>query len=160
MAALTWNDTFVLQQPRMDDTHREFVALLADVEESLERAQSELAERFALFIGHTEDHFAQEDRWMRAIGFAAENCHTYQHAHVLKVLLEVQRRLVEDNDVATVALLVQELAQWFPSHAQNMDAALAESMTAVGFDPESETLQQPMEVVAPARSSCGSASRG
>lgn len=158
MAALTWNDTFVLQQPRMDDTHREFVALLADVEEALERPQAELAERFALFIGHTEDHFAQEDRWMRAIGFQAENCHTYQHAHVLQVLREVQRRLAEDADVDTVKLLVQELAQWFPSHAQNMDAALAESMLAVGFDPESETLQQPLDASVPARSTCGSAS--
>lgn len=160
MPALTWNDTLVLQQPRMDDTHREFVALLADVEDALERSQGELAERFALFIGHTEDHFAQEDHWMRTIGFAADNCHTYQHAHVLKVLREVQRRLAEDNDVATVALLVHELAHWFPSHAQNMDAALAESMSSVGYDPETDTLPQALDMAAPARSSCGSASCG
>ena len=32
MAALEWSSDFVLDLPQMDDTHQEFVELLADVE--------------------------------------------------------------------------------------------------------------------------------
>lgn len=155
MAALTWNDALALQQPHMDHTHREFVALLSDVEAAVEGPQDELAERYALFLEHTEAHFAQEERWMAAIGFASENCHTYQHGHVLQVLREVQRRLLEEGDVSTVHLLVLELAQWFPTHAQSMDAALAETMAERGFDPDTSAMVLPPAYQALTLSTCG-----
>ena len=158
MAAITWNESFALHQPRMDSTHHEFVDLLCQVEDALDGALPVLTERFAALVDHTVDHFAQEDRWMSTIGFAAENCHSFQHIHVLQVLREVQRRLVEEADVATVRLLVPELAQWFPAHAQNMDAALADTMLACGFDPESGTMAAPPVREAAAVAGCGSAS--
>jgi hemerythrin-like metal-binding protein len=136
MAALTWNEALALQQPRMDHTHREFVELLAGVEEALGLEREELVDRLAGFVAHTEAHFAQEERWMASLGFAAENCHAFQHGHVLQVLRAVEQKLADEGDVDTVALLVKELGQWFVVHAQSMDAALAETMAERGFDPE------------------------
>lgn len=160
MAALTWNEALALQQPRMDHTHREFVELLAGVEAALALEREELADRLAGFVAHTEAHFAQEERWMQSLGFAAENCHAFQHGHVLAVLRAVQRKLADEGDTETVGLLVDELGKWFVVHAQSMDAALAETMAERGFDPETGTLQNPPAPGAAPITGCGSASCG
>jgi hemerythrin len=158
MAALIWSDALALQQPRMDDTHREFVDLLCQVETAAVGPLAALVDTYAEFVAHTERHFAQEDRWMLSLGFDAQNCHAFQHTHVLQVLHEVQHRLVEDADVATVRLLVPELAQWFPAHAQNMDAALADTMVACGFDPDTGDMTFPPAAAAAPITGCGGSS--
>jgi hemerythrin-like metal-binding protein len=134
MAALTWTDALALQQPQMDDTHREFVSLLGEVEAALARPHAGMADSLARFIDHTEAHFAQEDAWMATIGFAPGNCHAQQHAQILQLLHEVQRRLAADGDTRLVAQMVPALAEWFVPHARNMDAGLAQVMAATGFD--------------------------
>jgi hemerythrin-like metal-binding protein len=144
MAALVWTDELALQQPRMDDTHREFVDLLGQVEAALQQPTPDvLGASLARFVTHTEAHFAQEDAWMARIGFAAENCHATQHAQVLQLLREVQRRVQEDGNVALVGQLVPALADWFVPHAQNMDGGLAQVMALTGFDPVTGTMSHP-----------------
>jgi hemerythrin len=135
MTTLTWSDTLVLNQPQMDATHVEFVALLADAEAALALTEAELLARFDALVAHTVEHFAQEDRWMAATGFAPDNCHAFQHQAVLGVMTECAKRAREVGNFEPLRMAVQELATWFPQHAQMMDAALAEHMAAIGFDP-------------------------
>lgn len=134
MPRLEWSDDYALQA-QMDATHREFIALLADVEAALSGDRTDLLAPYARLLEHTVEHFAQEDRWMAATGFAAENCHAFQHQAVLQVMREVDRRARADNDFEPLERAVAELAAWFPMHAQTMDAALAYHMAQVGFDP-------------------------
>lgn len=155
MTALTWSEALALQQPQMDTTHREFVDLLGALEAALEGPAQDSA--FAAFVEHTERHFAQEDAWMATLGFAAENCHAFQHAHVLKVLREAQASAAGAAGAPIVRQLVAELAQWFPQHASSMDAALAEVMGQCGFDPATGTLRQ---TLTEAISGCGSGACG
>jgi hemerythrin len=135
MTALLWTDALALQQPRLDDTHREFVACL----NTLALAQGETEQRAALraFAEHTEAHFAQEEAWMRQLGLDPVTCHGAQHRQVLDVVHEVQRRVAADAaELALIASLVPALAEWFPVHAQTMDAGLAVLMAERGFDPD------------------------
>ena len=105
----------------MDDTHREFVDLLA----ATELADDEtLVARFAALIAHTEDHFGGEDKWMKDTKFSSSNCHTTQHNVILEVMREGLRRGREKGDLALVRQMAHELGLWFPQHAQTMDAAL------------------------------------
>ena len=71
---------------------------------------------------------------MAAIGFEPENCHAFQHKHVLDVLQEGKGVLGTTGDAQILRRLVSELAAWFIAHAQMMDSALAETMQARGFD--------------------------
>jgi hemerythrin-like metal-binding protein len=134
MPRLEWSDDFALQ-PQMDDTHHEFIGLLAGVEAALWAERTDLLAQYARLLEHTIEHFAQEGRWMAATGFAAENCHAFQHQAVLQVMREVDRRAREENDFEPLERAVAELATWFPMHAETMDAALAHHMAQVGFDP-------------------------
>jgi hemerythrin len=137
MTALTWTDALALNQPCMDDTHREFVDALNAVDAA--RGQGLVAAQQALqgLIEHSQAHFGQEDRWMAELGFDPATCHPAQHRQVLEVLLEVRRRLQHEGDAALglVDVLVPALAEWFPVHAQTMDAGLAQVMAERGYAP-------------------------
>lgn len=122
MPVIEWSDQYKLGVQQMDDTHREFMDLL---NAAADASDEEFPPLFAGFIEHTEAHFAQENRWMQELGFAADHCHTGEHEHVLKVLHAVNKRLVEVNDLALGRRMVSELPQWFDNHAATMDSALA-----------------------------------
>jgi hemerythrin-like metal-binding protein len=136
MTTLVWTDALRVNQPLMDRTHEEFVELLADVHRA--KAEGDLARVLSAFerlLEHTVEHFGQEDRWMRATGFSPDNCHARQHTMVLDMMHEVLRLAREEGRREPLAFLLGELAQWFPAHAQMMDAGLAFHMAQVGFDP-------------------------
>ncbi len=136
MTALTWNESLALQHTQMDATHLEFVDLLAATDAALAGPDAPLLLRFQALVEHTVEHFAQEERWMQATGFAPENCHAAQHQAVLGVMQECALRAADPDepDFEPLRVAVGELASWFPQHAQFMDAALAQHLQVVGFD--------------------------
>lgn len=139
MTALQWTDDFALGVPQMDATHQEFVALLADVDSA---ADATLLVRWQALVDHTAEHFSQEDRWMLATRFAATNCHTMHHQAVLGVMregLEYGRK----GHLKVVRQMATELANWFPQHADTMDAALALHLRRVGYDPVTGAMTHP-----------------
>jgi hemerythrin-like metal-binding protein len=148
MLTLQWSDTLALGLPMMDDTHHEFVDLLAQV---VSASDEELLDLWRGLIDHTHDHFAREDHWMTDTGFSSTNCHSTQHKVVLEVMREGQKRA----DCTIVRQMADELGIWFPQHAQAMDAALALHLRSVGYDPVTGEVQLPAAVPTQAIHGCG-----
>lgn len=115
-----WDDRYLLGHPGMDATHEAFVAC---VDALLTVPDEDLPAALAAFARHAEDHFAAEDAWM-AEGFPARDCHVDEHAKVMASVREVEAELAAGN-VALCRELGQALKDWFPAHADYMDAALA-----------------------------------
>lgn len=130
MNRLEWSDALSLDLPEMDDTHREFVDLLAAVQDV---PDAQLTGAWRALIEHTESHFGQEDRWMRETRFASGNCHATQHFVVLKVMREGEDA-ARAGQPDVIRLMAHELDAWFPQHTQGMDAALALHLRRVGYD--------------------------
>ena len=151
MSSLVWSDALSLAMPVMDDTHREFVDLLAEVQAADDAA---LLARWQTLIDHTIDHFGQEDRWMEATGFAPGSCHMTQHAVVLKVLKE-GAELGAQGNLAPIRQMAHELTIWFPHHAQTMDSGLALHLKSVGHDPLTGEVTQPDALPSQAIKGCG-----
>ena len=139
MQNLEWSDALALELPAMDQTHREFVDLLAAVNAA---PDDTLLAHWAALVEHTDDHFSREDEWMQAIRFASSNCHSTQHKIVLQVLREGLKR-GQAGELAVVRQMAEELVIWFPHHAQAMDASLALHLRSVGFDTANGTLSRP-----------------
>ena len=97
---------------------------------------------------------------MVASGFEPENCHTFQHRAVLQEMSECYRRARDDNDYEPLRLAVGELAIWFPQHAQQMDAALAQHLASVGFDEASGRCRETVDADGEAITGCGGGSCG
>lgn len=148
---LRWSDALNLAMPFMDQTHIEFVDLLAAVQTARDDA---LVSRWQDLIDHTEAHFGQEDRWMADTGFAPGSCHMTQHAVVLKVLRE-GLALGQQGQLPPIRQMAHELTIWFPQHAQTMDAGLALHLKSVGYDPATGHVSEPEALPALAISGCG-----
>ncbi|HQC96694.1 MAG TPA: hemerythrin domain-containing protein [Aquabacterium sp.] len=160
MTALTWTESLALNNAQMDRTHEEFVDLLAAANAALAGPDDALLAAFDTLTQHTVEHFGQEDRWMAATGFAPANCHAYQHQAVLAVMQECVKRARGGDgveaDFEPLRLAVDELAIWFPQHAQSMDAALAQHLESLQFDPATGQCAKPAP--AEAISGCGGGS--
>ena len=153
--SLVWSEELVLGLPAIDQTHVEFVELLATTEMA---EDDQLLQRLQALSDHTVDHFGREDQWMAATAFAPLHCHGMQHRVVLQTLEELLRRGHEDGDLALVREILPELGKWFTQHAQTMDAALAWHLDQVGFDETTGQMSRPPSAKTPAQSDCGSSS--
>jgi len=116
-----WDDRYLLGHGEMDETHREFVAL---VNALLIADDAALGAALAAFAAHAERHFAEENDLMVKNDFPPRDCHIDEHNKVLASVHEVQRLLAE-GDVGIVRELAQALMEWFPAHADYLDSALA-----------------------------------
>ena len=141
--SLVWSEELVLGLPAIDQTHVEFVELLAATELA---DDEQLLDRLQALTDHTVDHFGREDQWMTATAFAPVNCHGMQHRVVLQTLEELLRRGREEGDLALVRSILPELGKWFAQHAQTMDAGLALYLKAAEFDPETGVMAKPEAV--------------
>jgi hemerythrin-like metal-binding protein len=153
---LQWSEALSLEMPLMDTTHREFVALLANV---VNAPDSTLLSAWATLIDHTDDHFGREDQWMQDTGFAAGNCHATQHSIVLQVMREGGKAGL-GGDLGVVRQMAHELGVWFPQHAQSMDASLALHLRSAGYDPVTGEISQPQALPAAQIHGCGGGSCG
>ncbi|MDB5884300.1 MAG: hemerythrin-like metal-binding domain protein [Polaromonas sp.] len=125
-AAMAWNDSFLLGLPAMDGTHREFVECVAALQQALD---TELPGRLEDFERHAVAHFGQEQQWMDGSAFPAAQCHADEHAAVLASVREVQGLLAQGANPQVARDLAQALVDWFPGHADYMDASLSQWMS-------------------------------
>ena len=151
---LHWSSQLETGDARMDQTHVEFVELLARLRATPHEQQLPL---FKELTAHTIEHFEQEDRWMVATGFTADNCHTEQHNSILETMQAVEEHYLK-GDTEIISRMADALAEWFPSHAATMDAGLAQHLQSLGFDTHNETLPDPSKVRPATMSGCGSVS--
>jgi hemerythrin len=123
---MVWTDAFLLGFGAMDDTHREFVSCVAALQLA---ADEELVARLADFERHAVAHFDQEGQWMTSTDFPARQCHMDEHAAVLASVREVQALLSQGVAPQVARDLTQALVDWFPGHADYLDASLSQWMS-------------------------------
>jgi hemerythrin-like metal-binding protein len=152
---MPWTDALNTGDARTDETHREFTDLVNQI---LSTPEDEQLPVYKAFLAHTVEHFAQEERWMLATGFSADNCHAQHHATILETMRAVEAHYL-DTDKQIITRLAEALVEWFPGHANSMDAGLAAHMKSVGFDSVTETLADPSAIHNVTMSGCGSVSR-
>ena len=138
MSVMEWNESLVLGQGLMDETHREFIELLNRVAAAPDQEMLAVLDEF---IRHTEAHFAQEQLWMEQMTYPPLTCHVREHDGVLETAREVRRR-VAAGEARFGQVLARAVAEWFSNHAASMDNVLAMYMKEVGYEPEETAVAQ------------------
>lgn len=151
---MPWTDSLRTGDARMDETHQEFVDMINQI---LAIPEDQQLPVYKAFLKHTVEHFSQEERWMLATGFSADNCHAEHHATILETMRVVEAHYL-DSDTTIITRMAEALAEWFPGHANSMDAGLAAHLKSVGFDSVTETLAVPSAIKNVIMSGCGSVS--
>ncbi len=153
--AFEWSEHLLTGDSRMDHTHEEFATQLNAL---LATPAAQQLPLYQAFLDHTVAHFAQEDRWMLATGFAASNCHTDQHAMVLETMQAVVSHY-EKGETDIINRMGEALAEWFAQHAVSMDAGLAQHLQSIGFDSATETMAEAQATRNATVSSCANSSQ-
>lgn len=122
--SLHWGDQFLLGYTPIDEVHEEFVDLIGRMQRGADTALPALLTEFSV---HLKQHFEMENEWMVSTEFPPRECHMDEHAAVMASVEEVQILLAQ-GDVEICRDLVEQLAQWFPKHADQLDSALAHWM--------------------------------
>ncbi len=118
---MRWNDSLLLGYTPMDLVHQEFVQCIVNLQQA---SVNDLPACLDLLALHLQAHFDEEERWMEESQFPARDCHIDEHAAVLQSVRQVQA-LLEQGDATVCRRLAEELARWFPVHADYLDSALA-----------------------------------
>lgn len=149
---LNWSDALVLGDARTDHTHQEFVDLINAT--TAAPAEQKLSV-YRDLLNHTVEHFAMEERWMRACGIPEDFCHFGQHASVLQVMKEVERRAL-NGETEYIGSMIEALVEWFPGHAETMDTGLVAYLQEKGYDTTAEAFKAGAPATADAAlPSCG-----
>jgi len=139
MTTLAWAPALTLDNEVMDHTHGEFVELLNAL--GAAGPQDVLAAMDA-FVEHTEQHFAEEERWMQESAFPPLGCHQNQHRMVLDVAREVRKRIAK-GETTLAEPLATAVAEWFGDHVAVMDSILKQYMDMQGYVPVMEPRAAP-----------------
>jgi hemerythrin len=87
-----WSDSYLLGYIPMDETHKEFVALVNAMKQASDEAFTAALDAFEK---HAVRHFNEENEWMRATDFPSMDCHIDEHAAVLASVQGVQAMEME-----------------------------------------------------------------
>lgn len=123
-SSFAWHDGMLLGYAPMDTVHEEFVAC---IDALLQAPGPAMLDALDALAAHAREHFDAEEAWMSETAFPAHACHAAEHAAVMRSVEGVRRRVV-GGEPGTARRLARALADWFPGHADFMDAALAHWM--------------------------------
>lgn len=121
-----WSDLYLTGHPMIDDTHREFLGIVAGLRGASAGAAEQLLQEAQ---DHCVAHFSGEEALMDQWDFPGAQCHAQEHAAVLASVRQVAQWWAPGRDLATVHRLGESLAGWFESHTAHLDSALAHWVT-------------------------------
>jgi len=118
----------------MNAVHAEEVELLNRIEVLLDTGapESELSSALETLFEHTCEHFANEERLMREIGFPAYDMHKSEHDRVLNAfqLTMMDWRTKKDNAIIR-EYICTETPQWLQQHIATMDTVTAQFIAMI-----------------------------
>lgn len=118
-----WNDDIhALHLPGMDETHHEFIALLARAQRA---PDAELPMHLDRLLEHTRQHFEHESRMMRACGLSSREEHEAEHQRIMAELAQMRTRAEGGRTAFVRAYLTEAMPDWFRTHLATMDSELA-----------------------------------
>ena len=122
MSSLKWSLSHAVFVPEIDDEHKEIFEALAKLEQALDTASPlpQIQELTQRLVARAEEHFAHEERLMRAARYESLRWHKQQHDGVRKRARQFAP-LIEDGDVEAGRTLVEYLKSWLRDHTRLAD---------------------------------------
>lgn len=118
----TWNDSYKIFIPAIDDQHRTFFNIYDDLRRSSEEgANNEMTQIFiSRLCSYIKEHFCEEELLMKAANFDGYEEHLRQHKFFEKKMEELQIAYTYKNPLLRSQLMLF-IRKWFLSHISNAD---------------------------------------
>ena len=117
MASLRWDTSHAVFVTEIDDEHKEIFEAVSEIERmgSTQTSILEVSKLSQRLIRRVGEHFAHEERLMRAARYSALQWHKRQHDHAKRRVQEFAARM-ELGDQAAGFELVRYLHSWLFDH--------------------------------------------
>jgi hemerythrin-like metal-binding protein len=122
MRSFKWSKSNAVYLAPIDDEHRTIFEATGELQQALQRRAPlfQVQEILHRLIACTEDHFAHEEKLMRATRYLSFDWHKGQHDTARKRLREYVP-LIEVGDVDAGTALVNFLTRWLDDHTAVTD---------------------------------------
>jgi hemerythrin len=119
---LKWSASHEVFVPELDDEHKEIFEAVAGLRKALagDTPSADLAALTNRLAGCAMDHFAHEERLMRAARYDSLRWHKQQHDGVRRQVSEFAARIEQGDRTAGLAL-VEYLSSWLANHTRVAD---------------------------------------
>jgi hemerythrin len=125
VSLIVWRDEFTIGLADVDHEHRELIAMINAVHESLGPAAD--TEKVVAALGEIHAriaaHFALEEREMRKLDYISVTGHKDDHERLLDDILDIIDTVESPTDYDPEAL-GRRLSRWFTEHFSTHDARL------------------------------------
>jgi hemerythrin len=125
VSLIAWREEFTIGLPDVDHEHRELIAMINALHESLGPAAE--VERIVAALGEIQAriaaHFALEEREMRRLDYISVTEHKDDHERLLDDIMEITDAVESPADYDPEAF-GQRLSRWFTDHFRTHDARL------------------------------------
>jgi hemerythrin len=125
MGALQWSMSHAVFLPEIDDEHKEIFAAVSGLQEALSRCGplSEIRDLTRRVADCAVEHFAHEERLMRAARYESLRWHKRQHDAARRRVRQFVAG-IEEGDTEAGPALVAYLTSWLPKHTGLPDRML------------------------------------
>jgi hemerythrin len=125
MALLVWEEALSVGDAHIDDEHKHLFSLMDQLYEAMRNSQPREVVGALLdeLVRQTEQHFAEEEVFMKKIGYADFAEHKTEHERLLRDVYEVQSRFHAGAISITVSVS-NYLAAWLKDHIKTQDQKL------------------------------------
>ena len=126
MRLFKWNKMHAVFIPEIDAEHKNIFRLADELHQAVVggAAASQVQAILRELIAREEDHFAHEERLMRATNYPASAWHKRQHDTMRKRVKEFAPR-TEGGQRQAVLLLLDFLSDWLRNHIRLADCMMA-----------------------------------
>lgn len=127
MPELDWQDVLNIGLPKLDDQHKQLIALSNSLIQAMINGMGEevLDEIFEELREYTVTHFADEEAYMKEIGFPGRDAQKEAHRQLTADVDEFRVRLIDDGSVTPNEAL-DFINDWMIKHIMEMDSKIGE----------------------------------
>jgi len=126
MSPLKWSTSHAVFVPEIDDEHKEIFEAIYNLQRDLANGDSlpEVRQLIERLTSSVVEHFAHEERLMRAARYTSIGWHKQQHMTARKRVGQFVQR-IEEGDGAAGIELAEYLTTWLHDHTRLADQMMA-----------------------------------
>jgi hemerythrin len=121
MALLTWSDKLSVQVKQFDDEHKKLIDIVNRLHDAMKvgKGKEVLADVLKSLISYTQNHFAAEEKLMKAKNYPGYEEHKKEHNQLVMQVLDVQKQM--QGGVVLSQAVMTFLKNWLENHIQGTD---------------------------------------
>lgn len=134
MPLLVWNENLAIDIPSMDSQHQQWIGLMNDLHEAVQKGENNVYQILVGMIGYTCTHFKSEEELLYEHDYSDYAHHKQLHDEFIGQLEKLQNELPESQqaDWLSTMKVIRLLSGWLSHHIKVEDRKYASFLKEKG----------------------------